>query len=254
MLGAMRTTAEPSGDGFRLNGAKMFTSGAQVADYLLVVARTRKLNEVARRGQGVSLLIVDARSPGVGIRPLRMLGLRAIGTCEVTFADVWVPREQLLGPQDDGWYRLVGTLDNERILTAAICVGVTRAVLEDAVTYARTREAFGGPIGRFQALQHYLAEIAMRLEQARLLTYHAAWLQARGRPCAREAVMAKVSASETASWAADTGIQILGGYGCAMEFDMQRYWRDVRASRVSPISNEMGRNFIAESLGLPRSY
>src|SRR5262249_12882466 len=127
-------------------------------------------------------------------------------------------------------------------------------VLEDAVRYASERVAFGSPIGRFQSLQHGIANVHMDLETARLHTYRAAWLQSQGRPCGVESTMAKCIASEAAVRGADFGIQLLGGYGYALEFDMQRYWRDSRLYRIGPISNEMSRNYIGESLGLPRSF
>jgi acyl-CoA dehydrogenase len=122
------------------------------------------------------------------------------------------------------------------------------------IRYASERTAFGKPIGQFQAVQHMISNARIGLETAKLHTYRAAWLQEQGLPCGVEATMAKVVASEAAVTAADNGIQILGGYGYAMEYDMQRYWRDMRLYRIAPINNEMGRNFIAESMGLPRSF
>jgi alkylation response protein AidB-like acyl-CoA dehydrogenase len=139
-------------------------------------------------------------------------------------------------------------------MTAAMCTGILQGVLEDAVAYAKERDAFGKPIGAMQAIQHGIADIAMKLETARLHTYRAAWLQRAGRPCGVEATMAKCLAAEYATEAADFGIQILGGYGYAQEYNMQRYWRDARLYRIGPISSEMSRNYIGESLGLPRSF
>jgi alkylation response protein AidB-like acyl-CoA dehydrogenase len=122
------------------------------------------------------------------------------------------------------------------------------------VAYAKERIVFGKPLGQLQAVQHMIADTYAGLEIARLLTYRAAWLQQQGRPCAVESTMAKLVASEVCFEGADRGMQIMGGYGYAMEYDMQRYWRDMRLYRVAPINNEMGRNFLAESLGLPRSF
>src|SRR5690606_33584815 len=127
-------------------------------------------------------------------------------------------------------------------------------VLEDALRYMHEREAFGGPIGRFQVLQHYVADIAMGQAQSELMIYKAAWMQSLGIPNGQESNMAKVVASEHAGRAADLGLQILGGMGYSAETDMQRYWRDVRLFRIGPITNEMARNSIAEGLGLPRSF
>jgi acyl-CoA dehydrogenase len=127
-------------------------------------------------------------------------------------------------------------------------------VLEDAVAYAGQRHAFGKPLGAMQALQHGIADVKMRLETARLHTYRAAWLLLNDRPCNMEANIAKCLASEYAVASADFGIQLLGGNGYSMEYDMQRYWRDARLQRIGPINNEMVRNLVGESLGLPRSF
>jgi len=254
ILGAMTTFAREVDDGFIVNGTKIFTTAANVADYLLLVARTKKKEELIKKSDGITVFLVDARSPGIEKRFIPKLGMKAVHTCEVFYRDVKVPKENVLGEVHKGWSQLVSTLNNERIILAAVCCGVGQAVLEDAVEYARERKAFGKPIGQFQAIQHYIADIAMELEQARLLTYKAAWLQSLGRPCGLESAMAKVVASDMAVKAADLGIQILGGYGYTLDYDMQRYWRDIRILQIGPISNEMARNYIAMELGLPRSY
>jgi acyl-CoA dehydrogenase len=160
----------------------------------------------------------------------------------------------VLGEVDGGWRVLADTLNSERIMNGANCAGALAGVLEDMVAYSKERTAFGKPIGQFQAVQHMIADTYMGLETARLLTYRAAWMQANGKPCGIESTMAKVAASEACFAGADRGMQVLGGYGYAMEYDMQRYWRDMRLYRVAPINNEMGRNFLAESFGLPRSF
>jgi alkylation response protein AidB-like acyl-CoA dehydrogenase len=167
---------------------------------------------------------------------------------------VFVPDANVLGEPGRGWRQLTETLNNERIMVAALCCGVLQATLTDMVRYAKERTAFGKPIGQLQAIQHMIADTHIGLETARLHTYRAAWLQSLGQPCGVESTMAKIVASELAISAADRGIQILGGYGYSLEFDMQRYWRDVRLYAIGPISNEMGRNYIGESLGLPRSF
>jgi alkylation response protein AidB-like acyl-CoA dehydrogenase len=149
---------------------------------------------------------------------------------------------------------IADTLNSERIMNGANCSGALAGVLEDMVAYSTERTAFGKPIGQFQAVQHMIADTMIGLETSRLLTYRAAWLQANGRPCGVESTMAKVVASEACFAGADRGMQVMGGYGYAMEYDMQRYWRDMRLYRVAPINNEMGRNYLAESLGLPRSF
>ena len=252
VLGAMRTAATRADGGWVINGQKTWSSMAHVADYILLLVRTTK--DVAKQYQGVSLFILPTASDGVTIREIPKLGMRALGSCDVFLDDVFVADENLLGQPDQAWKMLLPTLNNERIMLSAFCVGILDGVLEDALRYVQEREAFGRKIGEFQALQHYIANVAMWQEQADLIVTKAAWLQSRGLPCQREATMAKVIASELANQAADLGIQILGGMGYSAETDMQRYWRDARLFRIGPITNEMARNTIAENLGLPRSF
>jgi acyl-CoA dehydrogenase len=149
---------------------------------------------------------------------------------------------------------MLPTLNNERIMVGAQCLGAIDGVLEDALEYAKQRRAFGKPIGQFQIIQHYIADIATWQQQTELLLFYVAWLQGEGKTCGVQANMLKMVATENAVKAADLGIQILGGMGYSAETDMQRYWRDHRILRMTPITNEMVRNSIAESLGLPRSY
>ncbi|MCW2984598.1 MAG: acyl-CoA dehydrogenase [Conexibacter sp.] len=252
VLGAMKTTAERVDGGWSISGTKVWCSSAHVADYILLLARTDK--DVVKRQQGVTLFIVPAKAAGVEIQELSKLGMRAIGSCQVNLTRVFVPDENVLGEAGDAWYMLLPTLNNERVMASAFCVGVLDGVLEDAIAYAKQRRAFGKAIGEFQVLQHYIADIAIWRKQAELMVNEAAELLNDGKPCHLEASMAKVVASENAVNAADHGIQILGGMGYSGETDMQRYWRDARLWRIGPITNEMARNVIAENLGLPRSF
>ena len=159
-----------------------------------------------------------------------------------------------MGEPHKAWYMLLPTLNNERIMVGAFCLGVIDGVLEDALDYMQQRKAFGGIIGRFQSLQHYVADIATMQKTTELMLHFCADKQSRGEQVGVEANMLKLMASENANKAADLGIQILGGMGYSAETDMQRYWRDSRLWRIGPITNEMVRNGIAESLGLPRSF
>ena len=252
VLGAMKTHAVKVDGGWKVNGAKMWTTGAKVADRLLLLARTDK--DVEKRHQGLTLFFADAKSPGITASLLPKLGMRAMGSCSVTFDDVFIPDEDVLGEPGNAWYMMLPTLNNERIMVGAQCLGAMDGVLEDAVAYMKERKAFGGIIGRFQVLQHYVADIATWQKTTELLLYYVASLQAEGKPCGVEANMLKMVATENAVMAADLGIQIMGGMGYSAETDMQRYWRDHRILRMTPISNEMVRNSIAESLGLPRSF
>ncbi|AOR80423.1 acyl-CoA dehydrogenase family protein [Novosphingobium resinovorum] len=252
LLGAMATTAETVDGGWKLNGEKIWSSSAHVADYLLVIARSDRNAE--KKHLGLTLFWVPTKTAGVTITPLAKLGMRSMGSCSVHFEDAFVADEQVLGEPDKAWYMLLPTLNNERVMVGAFCLGVIDGVLEDALDYAKQRKAFGGIIGRFQALQHYIADIATMQKTTELMLHYCAHKQARGENVGVEANMLKLMASENANAAADLGIQILGGMGYSAETDMQRYWRDSRLWRIGPITNEMVRNGIAESLGLPRSF
>ena len=252
VLGAMKTSAVKVDGGWKINGAKMWTTGAKVADRLLLLARTDK--NVKKRHHGLTLFFVDAKTPGISASLLPKLGMRAMGSCSVGLDGVFVPDADVLGEPGQAWSMMLPTLNNERIMVGAQCLGAIDGVLEDALAYMKQRTAFGGIIGRFQILQHYVADIATWQKMTELLLYYVASLQAAGKPCGMEANMLKMVATENAVKAADLGIQILGGMGYSAETDMQRYWRDHRILRMTPISNEMVRNTIAESLGLPRSF
>ncbi len=252
LLGGMRTTAVRGDGGWVLNGEKIWSSSAHVADYLLLLARTKK--EVEKPHQGLTLFWVPAGSKGVSITPLSKLGMRSMGSCSVHLDDVLVPDELVLGEPDNAWYMLLPTLNNERIMVSAFCLGILDGVLEDALDYARHRKAFGRPIGQMQAIQHYIADIKIAQYQVETLLMDCAAKMAAGISSNIETTILKVVASEAANKAADLGIQILGGMGYSAETDMQRYWRDSRLWRIGPITNEMARNSIAEQLGLPRSF
>ncbi len=253
VLGALRRPAPTDVDGgWVLNGNKTWCSSAHVADYIFLLARSDE--SVAKRHQGLTIFLAPTKAEGVTITPLPKLGMRAIGSCDVGLQDVFVPDDLVLGEPGTAWRLLLPTLNNERIIVSSFCAGILDGVLEDALAYMREREAFGKPIGQFQILQHYVADIAIWRHHVGLAVLHAARLQAAGKDCHIETSMVKVMASEYAVKAADLGIQILGGMGYSAETDMQRYWRDARLFRIGPITNEMARNAIAEQLGLPRSF
>jgi acyl-CoA dehydrogenase len=251
LLGALRTNARKVDGGWSVSGQKTWSSSAHVADYLLLLARTEAS---AKRHQGLSLFYVPTDAEGVTIADIPKLGMRSMGSCDVSLDEVFVPDDLLIGEPGQAWYALLPTLNNERIILSSFCCGILDAVLEDALEYMGQREAFGRKIGEFQILQHYVADIAMWRRQSELLVWSAASMMDQGRDCYQETTMAKVMASEHAVRAADLGIQIMGGAGYAAEVDMQRYWRDARLFRIGPITNEMARNTLAESLGLPRSF
>lgn len=252
LLGAMKTTATKVDGGWSVSGQKIWSTAAHVADYLLLLARSDK--NVKKRSEGTTLFLLPTNAKGVETRQIPKLGMRSVGSCEVFLDDVFVPDDLVLGEPGKAWHQMLGTLNNERILLAALCCGIIDGVLEDGLAYLAEREAFGKKIGEFQSMQHYIADIAMMKKQAELVTYQAAHLQSLGKPCGLEANMAKILASEYANKAADMGIQFLGGMGYAAETNAQRYWRDSRLYRIGPITNEMARNSVAEMLGMPRSF
>lgn len=249
---ATETFAEPDGDGFVINGRKMFCTGAHISDYTVIMARTKR--DVVKKSDGISLFLVPRETRGFDKYPVKHICYPALHSTEVVLDDVWVPRENVLGQLHRGWHHLVASLNVERLTVAASCVGLAQAAFEDALEYAKQRVVFGRPIGQFQAIHHYLADMATAVEQARWLTRYAAWREAKGLPCVTEANMAKVNAAEVAVQVTGRGMQILGGYAFTLEYDMQRYWRNAKFFQAGPITNEMAKNAIGVSLGLPKSY
>jgi alkylation response protein AidB-like acyl-CoA dehydrogenase len=253
ILGALKTAARQDGDHFIVNGQKIFITNAHKADYLLTLVKTDEA--ASRKAKSLSLFLIPVKdNPGIEIVPIKKFTIKGASACEIYFDNATVPAKNMLGELHDGWYELLKTLNHERIIVAALTNGLGQAALEDMVDYAKKREAFGRPIGQYQAIQHKVADTVMELEFARLITYKATWLLEQGKPCHLEAAMAKLVSSEMAFKAATRGLDILAGYGVTIDYDMQRYFRDSRQCTFSPISNEMVRNFIAEQFGLPRSY
>jgi|MudIll2142460700_1097286.scaffolds.fasta_scaffold01125_3 acyl-CoA dehydrogenase len=253
ILGALKTFARQDGDHFIVNGQKIFITNAHKADYLLTLVKTDET--ASRKAKSLSLFLIPVKdNPGIEIVPLKKFTIKGASACEIFFDNATVPAKNMLGELHNGWYELLKTLNHERIMVAALTNGIGQAALEDMVDYAKKREAFGRPIGQYQAIQHKVADTAMELEFAKLITYKATWLLEQGKPCHLEAAMAKLVSSEMAFNAATRGLDILAGYGVTTDYDMQRYFRDSRQCTFSPISNEMVRNFIAEQFGLPRSY
>ena len=243
--GAIRTRAVRDGDDYVLNGQKVFTTNAHVADYLVVTAKTDP--DAGRRG--ISLFLVDAHAPGMDIRPMQALGARTSPPNEVFIDDVRVPAAQLLGEQNDGWYRLMQSLNIERLLIAAACAGQCLRILQIASSFAREREAFGRIITAYQAISHKLADMQMMTETARLATFHAAEMLDAGEDAVLETTNAKVVASENNLACADLGMRVMAGTGY-VEGDMQRLYRDARAHTIGGGTSDVLRNVIAKRMGL----
>lgn len=249
---AMTTSATKENDVWVVNGQKTYITGALEADYLITIVRTDK--NPAKRAAAFTIFLIDAKSSGIEINKLHKLGVWSSDTNEIFFTDVRVPQTSIIGEVNRGFYQLTDTLNNERIMVASSALGNGEAAFEDALEYAKQRYAFGRPIGQFQVIQKYLAELKVEIEAARLLTYRAASLESEGMPCGMESTMADYFASEVGLKCAITGMRIMAGAGYMMENPMQRYYRDAMVSVFAPISNEMCLDELARSLGLPRSY
>ncbi|MFN8217048.1 MAG: acyl-CoA dehydrogenase family protein [Solirubrobacterales bacterium] len=250
-ISGWRTTARREGEGWVLSGAKVFTSNADHAERLIIIART---GEAPKVHQGFSMFLVDPHAPGVTLRRIGTLGMRAEGSFEVAFEDVELPADAILGEEGRGFYSALASLDIERVLVAAAATGNAEAAQAEALEYALQRQAFGRPIGAFQAVQHLLADSACDLEIAWLMTLKAARRFDADGAAPTEAAMAKYVASEKGFDVAHRGMRVLGGYGFTTEFAMERRFRDAQLFLTGPISSEMARNFIGERLGLPKSY
>lgn len=249
---SLRTRATLEDGEWVLRGQKLYTSVMSDNDLMFVLCRTDEPTD-GKKARGLSMIVVEQQEQ-VRVRKLRLMGMRSAGTSEVWFDEARAPESALVGERGRGFYHLIGSLNDERIMAAANGIGIAGAAFDEALRYARERTAFDRPIGQFQAIQHYLADMAIGLEQSRLLTQKAAWLLEQGRPCSLEACMAKVSVAEMLTNMTDKGMRILAGHGFTDDSPMERYFRDGRLQPFSPMSNEMGRNTIGELLGLPRSY
>jgi acyl-CoA dehydrogenase len=247
---AARTMAVEQGDHFILNGTKMFITLADKADYTITLART---NKDAPKHKGLSLFIVDTKSKGYSARPLKKMGGFTDTTCEVVYDNVAVPKSHVLGGPEAvnfGWQLLLSTLETEHLEVAANSLGYAQAAFDDALAYAKERHAFGQPIGKFQAISHMIAEMAVDLHLARLCVYQLAWLRDANKPCYKEACMAKLVATECWTNMAHRAMQVFGGYSLMYEYDIQRYLRDSYILLIGGGTRQIQKNMIAKSLGL----
>ncbi|MEM3597062.1 MAG: acyl-CoA dehydrogenase family protein [Candidatus Bathyarchaeia archaeon] len=251
----IKTTAVLEGDEYRVNGQKMFISGADRARGMLLVTRTTPMEKAPKRTLGLSLFLVDLPNPAVEVIPIEKHGINYSKTCEVYISDLRLPKENLLGEVDKGWYLVLDTLNPERMSFSAAACGLGLLAINKAVEYAKERKVFDAPIGSHQAIQFPLAEAKAKIEAARLLNYKAAWLYDQGKECAAEANMAKVAAVDAGIAAVYHAMQTFGGYGYAVEYDVERWWREVNLIRLAPVTHQMALAFIGQHvLGLPKSY
>ena len=253
---ALKTFARTDGNGWRLNGQKIWITAVPQATKLLVVARTKKLEEVARKTDGISLFMIDVDREGLSHQAIDKVGTNTLPSSAIFFENVRVEGHELVGTLDGGFRELLDVLNTERIVTTSGLVGTAELAIRLAVDYAKERKVFNGDaIGSYQGIQFPLAEAHIQLEGARLMNYKAATLYDQGKPYGSEANMAKWLAGHAAAQATDRAIQTLGGMGYAREYHVERLWRDARLFRVAPVSEEMVLNYVAQhDLGLPRSY
>jgi alkylation response protein AidB-like acyl-CoA dehydrogenase len=241
------TRAVRSGEHFVIDGQKVFTSGMDISDYCLLVTRT---STGEKKQQGITAFLVDTRLPGIEVRKIETLGQRAIKTTQVFYNDVKVPASMVLGEVDHGWRAVDAYLWYERLCLAAARTGAAMAAFEYALDYSKTREQFGRPIGKFQAISHKLADMKVMLDVSRMLVYRFAWLMQEGQATRHDAAVLKLYTGEAYKSVSDMGLQILGGYGYCMEYPMQRFFRDARLAVIGAGTSEIQRNIIARGLGL----
>ena len=243
----MDTTAVKEGDEWVINGTKTLISNATIASFFITLCQTNPEAEPTYRGQ--SLIIVERETPGVDVTKIGgKLGIRSSPTGEVSFSDVRVPEENLLGELNRGFYHSLYFFDESRIEIAAQAVGIAQGALDRALKYAKEREAFGRKIAEFQAISHKLADMATKVEAARLLTYKAAWVVDHGELDPMLASMAKTYAGRIAVEVADEAIQIFGGYGYIGEYEVERFYRDAKITEIYEGTREIQKNTIARYL------
>jgi len=251
----LKTRAERHGDRYVVNGQKIWTSTAQVANKVLLLTRTTPLEEVAKKTAGLTLFYTDLDRSRVEVRLIEKMGRHAVDSNMLFIDNLEIPVEDRIGEEGQGFRAILHGMNPERILIAAEAVGIGRVALARATQYAKDRVVFGRPIGQNQAIQHPLAECWANLEAANLMMLKAAQLYDTGRECGAEANAAKYLAAEAGFRACERAVMTHGGMGYAQEYHVERYLRESLIPRIAPISPELILSFIAERvLGLPKSY
>jgi len=251
----LKTRAVRRGDRYVVNGQKVWISTAQVADRILLLARTKPVEETTNPADGLSLFYTALDRRRASVREIEKMGRKAVDSNEIFFEDYEVPAGDLIGEEGKGFRYILHGLNPERILLAAEAVGLGRAALRRATEYARDRVVFGRPIGKNQAVQHPLAQDWMALEAAWLMTLNAGWHYDQGMECGAQANAAKYLSAEAGLKACQNAIQTHGGFGYAREYHVERYLREAMIPWLAPVSPNMICSYIAERvLGLPKSY
>lgn len=251
----LKTRAEKKGDRYVVHGQKIWTSTAQIAHKILLLARTTPLEQVGRRTEGLSLFYTNLDRSRAEVRAIDKMGRKAVDSNQVFFDGMEIPEQDRIGEEGRGFEYILQGLNPERVLIAAEAVGVGLAALDRATNYARERTVFGRPIGQNQGIQHPLAESWMELEAARLMTMSAAWHYDQGLPAGGPANAAKYLAAEAGFKACTNAVMTHGGFGYAKEYHVERYLRESLIPRIAPVSPQLVLCYIAERiLGLPKSY
>ncbi len=249
------TRAEHRGDRYVISGTKIWTSTAQVASKILLLARTTPLDQVKRHSHGLTLFYTTLDRAHAEVRLIHKMGRHAVDSNMVFFDGMEVPEQDRIGEEGEGFRTLLHGLNPERVLVAAEAIGIGRAALAKAARYARERVVFGRPIGQNQAIQHPLAKCWAELEAANLMVMKAAWLYDQGRPCGNEANAAKYLAGEAGFRACEQAVMTHGGMGYAQEYHVERYLRESLIPRIAPVSPQLILSYLAERvLDLPKSY
>jgi acyl-CoA dehydrogenase len=252
---SLETKAERTNSGYRITGRKIWTTNAQRANKMLIIARTTPKDQAKRPTDGLSLFYVDFDRSKIEAQPIPKMGRKAVECNTLFIEDLEVPREALIGEEGAGFRILLSGLNPERVLFAVEAIGLGRAALRRAAQYAKERVVFGRPIGQNQGIQHPLAKAWTELEAANLMAFKAAALYDAGKECGAEANAAKYLGAEAGFRACETAVLTHGGMGYAKEYFVERYFREAMIARIAPVSREMILNYIAERvLGLPKSY
>lgn len=252
---SLTTRAVRTNDGYVISGRKVWTTMAQRANKMLIIARTTPKDQVRKATEGLSLFYADFDRSRISATVIPKMGRKAVESNSVFIDNLEVPAGDLIGEEGRGFYYLLEGLNPERVLFAAEAVGLGRAALARATTYAKERVVFGRPIGQNQGVAHPLAKSWAELEAANLMAFKAAALFDAGRDCGAEANAAKYLGGEAGFHACEAAVLAHGGMGYAKEFDVERYFREAMIARIAPISREMVMNYVAERvLGLPKSY
>lgn len=244
---SQKTTAKRDGDHYVLNGTKQFITNATDADTAIIMAMTDR----SQGSKGISCFVVEKGTPGFFVSKVeKKLGMRGSPTASLTFEDCKVPVENMLGAEGEGYKQALMTLGGGRLSIGALALGIAQAAVDASITYAKQREAFGQPIGKFQMIQSFLADMTTQVAAARLLLYHAAYLKDHGKKVILEGSQAKLYASEVASKVANLCVQIHGGYGYIVDFPAERFLRDAKLCEIGEGTSEIQRLVIARQLGL----